>query len=96
MYETSSPIFTVVLFAGGHKDMSSDPVTNSTLVSKPNAGGGVAGSQPMSTYSGPHGAQINIGDLTPYLTYACLVLLSRQTVTATRREERPRKWLTCH
>jgi hypothetical protein len=29
-------------------------------------GGGVAGSQPASTYTG---AQINFGDLTPYLTY---------------------------
>jgi len=27
--------------------------------------GGVAGSQPMSA----HGAQMNLGDLTPYLTY---------------------------
>ncbi len=38
----------------------------------PNAGGGsFAGSQPMSIeYSGEHGVQINIGDLTPYLTYA--------------------------
>jgi hypothetical protein len=34
-------------------------------------GGWVAGSQPMSTaeYSCTYGAQINFGDLTPYLTY---------------------------
>jgi hypothetical protein len=36
----------------------------------PNAGGGeVAGPQPMSRYSCAHGAQINLGDLTLYLTY---------------------------
>jgi hypothetical protein len=38
----------------------------------PNAGGGgVAGSQPMSTavHRTVTGAQINFGDLTPYLTY---------------------------
>jgi hypothetical protein len=37
----------------------------------PNAGrgGGVAGSQPMSTVVHMDGAQINFGDLTPYLTY---------------------------
>jgi hypothetical protein len=31
-------------------------------------GGGVAGSQPMSRYSCANGAQINFGDLIPYLT----------------------------
>ncbi len=40
----------------------------------PNAGEGgegvVAGSQPANEYSCAHGAQINFGDLTPYLTYA--------------------------
>jgi hypothetical protein len=37
----------------------------------PNAGGGggAAGSQPLSTALHMHGAQINFGDLTPYLTY---------------------------
>jgi hypothetical protein len=36
----------------------------------PNAGGGVAGSQSKSTaVQCPHGAQINFGDLTPYLTH---------------------------
>jgi hypothetical protein len=33
-------------------------------------GGGVAGSQPMSTaVHNAHGAQTNLGDLSPYLTY---------------------------
>jgi hypothetical protein len=34
-------------------------------------GGGVAGFQPTSTavHNTTHGAQINFGDLTPYLTY---------------------------
>jgi hypothetical protein len=43
-------------------------LTNSAIVyTSPKAGeGGVAGSQPMSTAVG---AQINFGDLTPYLTY---------------------------
>jgi hypothetical protein len=36
-------------------------------------GGGVAGSQPMSTaMHNAHGAQIYVGDQTPYLTYASL------------------------
>jgi hypothetical protein len=35
----------------------------------PNAGGGVAGSQPMSTVQCVHGAQINFGEVTPSLTY---------------------------
>jgi hypothetical protein len=40
----------------------------------PNAvgGGGVSGSQPMSTQLNT-GAQINFGDLTPYLTYGTLM-----------------------
>jgi hypothetical protein len=46
----------------------------------PNAGGGrgVAGSQPMSTaeYSCTYGAQINFGDLTPYLTYGPIHVIS--------------------
>ncbi len=35
----------------------------------PNAGRGVAGSQPMSTAVHMEGTRINFGDLTPYLTY---------------------------
>jgi hypothetical protein len=39
----------------------------------PNAGGGgVAGSQPMST-AWAHGAQIKFIDLTPYLTYVIYI-----------------------
>jgi hypothetical protein len=49
--------------------MSSIWLTNSALVYEPRCGGrgGVAGSQPMNTavYTG---AQINFGELTPYLT----------------------------
>ncbi len=48
-------------------------LTNSALVYDPNCGGGgVAGSQPMSTavHITWHGAQINFGDLPSYLTYA--------------------------
>ncbi len=50
-------------------------LTNSALIYEPKCegegGGGVAGPQPMSTTSScAHGAQINFGDLTPYLTYA--------------------------
>jgi hypothetical protein len=47
-------------------------LTNSALVYSPNAGGGgeFAESQPMSTaVHNAHGAQINFGDITPYLTY---------------------------
>ncbi len=54
----------------------------------PNAGewggGGwrVAGSQPMSTavHITWHGAQINFGDLTPYLTYMCTVIYEVQDI----------------
>ncbi len=48
-------------------------LTNSALVCEPKCGveGGVAGSQPMCTavHITWHGAQINFGDLPPYLTY---------------------------
>jgi hypothetical protein len=37
-----------------------------------------------------HGAQINLGDLPPYLTYAVSFL--RQAETATRREEKLLQW----
>jgi hypothetical protein len=46
-------------------------------------GGGVAGSQPMRTAvhtSSDIGAQINFGDLTPYLTYAPHLFFSRELV----------------
>jgi hypothetical protein len=46
-------------------------MTNSALVYEPNAAGrgrGVAGVS-AKKYSCAHGAQINIGDLTPYFTY---------------------------
>ncbi len=53
-------------------------LTNSALFYEPKCGGmgvrggGVAGSQPMSTavHLGPK----NFGDLTPYLTYDCYIL----------------------
>jgi hypothetical protein len=50
-------------------------LTKSALVYEPKCGGregvAVAGSHPMSTtvYITRHGAQINFGDLPPYLTY---------------------------
>ncbi len=56
---------------GSYKEMSSILLTNSASYLSPNAWGrgGVAGSKPMSIqlYTG---AQINFGDLNPYLTYA--------------------------
>ncbi len=40
------------------------------LVCEPKCAGGGVGSQPMSIeHSCAHGAKINFGDLTPYLTY---------------------------
>jgi hypothetical protein len=51
---------------GLHKRCRLSLLTNSAPVYKPKCGGrggGVAGSQPYA------GAQINFGDLTPYLTY---------------------------
>jgi hypothetical protein len=35
----------------------------------------VAGSQPVSAVHNAHGAQMNFGNPTPYLTYACTVSL---------------------
>ncbi len=64
-------------------------LTNSTLVYEPKWGGG--GSRGLSQW-------VQWSTWSPnklwrsnsiFLTYACLVLLSRQTVTATQREERP-------
>jgi hypothetical protein len=40
-------------------------------------GGWVEGSLAMRTYSCAHGAQLNSGDLTPYLTFAYNCLLDR-------------------
>jgi hypothetical protein len=46
-------------------------LTNSVLVYEPKCGGRgeMAGSQPVNTAVQYTGAQINFGDLTPYLTY---------------------------
>ncbi len=62
-------------------------LTNSALVYEPKTAGGqgeggFAGSQPMST-AACTGAQINFGDLTPYLTYA---LERRRGPPHTKRE----------
>jgi hypothetical protein len=53
-------------------------LTNSSLLYESKCGGGgrIAGSQPMSTaVHNALGAQINFGDLPPYLTFACTCLL---------------------
>jgi hypothetical protein len=59
----------------GHKQKSSSWLTNSALLYEPNAGGGGCGVSP-NEHSCAHaqGAQINVGDLTPHLTYACSLL----------------------
>ena len=44
-------------------------LTNNALVYEPKCGGGGFGAS-ADEYSCAHGAQINFGDLTPYLTYA--------------------------
>jgi hypothetical protein len=55
-------------------------LTNSALVYRVQmrGDGGIVGSQPMSTavHITWHGAQINFGDLTPYLTYAIAYIIS--------------------
>ncbi len=43
-------------------------LTNSALVYEPKCGGWICGVS-ANEYSCAHGAQINFGDLTPYLTY---------------------------
>jgi hypothetical protein len=59
--------------SGGHKEMSSILADhNSASYMSPNAGvwGGGYCRASANEYSCAHGAQINFGDLTPYLTYA--------------------------
>ncbi len=75
------------LYSGGHKKMSSTLLTDSALVHEPKWGGGggcgcVVSAIGLSQceYSCAHGAQLNFGDLTPYLTYdpnhlLCLCIL---------------------
>ncbi len=46
-------------------------LTNSAIAYESKCEGGIAGSQPMSmAVHETHGAYMNFGDLTPYLTYA--------------------------
>jgi hypothetical protein len=72
-YDLSSTMFE----SGGHRDdfYLGWPIAYSSM--SPNGGRGVAGSQPMST-AVHNWAQINFGDLTPYLN-----LLVRVKVSAT-------------
>jgi hypothetical protein len=69
-------------------------LTKSALVCEPNCGGGggaVAGSQlSANEYSFTHGAQINFGDLTPYLAYGFKRLTANAEV-ATVQEGRQMK-----
>jgi hypothetical protein len=62
-------------------------LTNSALVYEPKCGGRgvVAGSQSLSkAVNNAHGAQINFGDLTPYLTYASQRLTLEDEITPCR------------
>ncbi len=54
--------------SGGHKEMSLSWLTNSAFVYEPKCGGLWGLSQRIQLCPA-HGAQINFGDLTPYLTY---------------------------
>ncbi len=69
-------------------------LTNSALVLQVQirGRGGIAGSQPMSSavHITWHGAQINFGDLPPYLTYACGLAY------ASRHAAHPMVWLKGH
>ncbi len=60
---------------GSQRDVvySTLAVTNSTLVYEPKCGGG-GYRVSANEYSCAHGAQINLGDLTPYLTYGTISL----------------------
>jgi hypothetical protein len=57
-------------------------LTNSVLVYEPKCGGGVgvAGSQPMSTAVLYTVAQINFGDLTPYLTHVSKYCMPHEAI----------------
>ncbi len=57
------------LFQGFTKRCRLSWLTNSALVYEPKCGGGMLGGLLMSTAVHAHGAKINYGDLTPYLTY---------------------------
>ncbi len=71
--------------AGGYKEMSSIfdwPIALSCTWAqmRGKGGGGVAGSQPMSTAVQYNGAQINFGDLTPYLIYGGQVFSAQRNL----------------
>jgi hypothetical protein len=63
---------------GGLKQMSSILLTNSALVYEPKclgwAGGGCVVSAKENSCA--HGAQVNFGDVTLYLTYGCRTMLN--------------------
>ncbi len=58
-----------MLIPGGYKEMSPILADHSALVYKPNAGGEGCCGVSANEYSCTQGAQINFGDLPPYLTY---------------------------
>jgi hypothetical protein len=60
-------------------------LTTSALVYEPKCGGGRGCGTSANEYSCVHGAQINFGDLTPYLTYAPHVPFMSYIPTCTKR-----------
>ncbi len=73
---TGGNLLELELKAGGHKAMSSilaDHVTNSSFIYEPKCaawGGGGGGSRVSANeYNFARRAQVNFGDLTPYLIY---------------------------
>ena len=76
---------------GGHKEMSPyiSWLTNTALVYEPICGGRGDCGVLVNEYSCAHGAKINFGDLTPYLTYGIDCALC-----AMRNKWGSRRWLT--
>ncbi len=99
----------ILLDPGGYKEISSifADQKHPHIRVQMRGEGGVAGSQPMSTavHIMWHGAQINFGDLTPYLTYGWIKYWNIVEVTVqschlfplwnynTRDQERHGMWL---
>ncbi len=62
-------------------------LTDSALVYEPKCGGGGLRGLSQWVHSCAHGAQINFGDLTPYLTYICLQMSNRSAYRALNENE---------
>jgi hypothetical protein len=69
-----------MLFTGVTKRGRLSWLTNNALVCERGVGGGGGYGVSANEYGCSHGAQVNFGDLTPYLAYGCLLCRSAATL----------------